>query len=62
MAAGKSNTAAGRAVAGSHLWMQHLVEAGRFPTLARMFAAQLGEEVEWIAPLPQNGEALSPCR
>ena len=54
MAAGKSNTAAGRAVAGSHLWMQHLVGAGRFPTLARMFAAQLGEEVEWIAPLPQN--------
>ena len=53
MAAGKSNTAAGRAVAGSHLWMQRLVEAGRFPTLARMFAAQLGEEVEWI-PLPQN--------
>lgn len=54
MAAGKSNTAAGRAVAGSHLWMQRLVEVGRFPTLARMFAAQLGEEVEWIAPLPQN--------
>lgn len=54
MAAGKSNLAEGKAVAGSRLWVQHLVEEKEFPSLARMFAAQLGEEVTWVAPRPEN--------
>ncbi|WP_157049443.1 HD domain-containing protein [Selenomonas sp. oral taxon 138] len=54
MTASKSNLTPGSAEKGSRLWMQRLVDAPRFPLLAQECTAQIGEEVEWIAPLPKN--------
>ena len=54
MTTGKSNLTPGGAEKGSRLWMQRLVDAPHFPLLAQEFAAQVGEDVEWVAPLPQN--------